>query len=109
LPPEGTHRFSLKNSGELYRKRYWNEAVLEEVTRLGDFFSARGKSLTHAALAWVLAQDGVTSAIVGASRPEQLEDSLQGISLSLDADEMSACNEVWFDLPRERDLTVARR
>jgi aryl-alcohol dehydrogenase-like predicted oxidoreductase len=103
-------RFTLgNNSGTIYRKRYWNDAVFDEVDRLGSYFEARGKSLAHAALAWVLAQDGVTSAIVGASKPEQLRDSLSGIGLALDAEEMDACGEAWFNLPRERDAQVARR
>jgi 1-deoxyxylulose-5-phosphate synthase len=102
-------RFTLKNSGELYRKRYWNDAVVEEVNRLGDFFTARNKSLTHVALAWVLGRPGITSAILGASKPDQLTDSLGGVGLSLDADELAACDEAWFNLPKERDLSVARR
>ena len=103
-------RFTLgNNSGNLYQKRYWNDAVFEEVNRLGDFFTARGKSLTHAALAWVLMQDGITSAIVGASKPEQLRDSLGGVGTMLDADEIAACDAAWFNLPRERDPQIARR
>ncbi|HEX5322455.1 MAG TPA: aldo/keto reductase, partial [Capsulimonadaceae bacterium] len=46
---EGT-RFSLGNgSGQMYQKRYWNEAVLEQVTVLKRYFTERGKSLTHVA------------------------------------------------------------
>jgi aryl-alcohol dehydrogenase-like predicted oxidoreductase len=102
-------RFTLKNSGELYRKRYWNYAVVEEVNRLGDFFTARNKSLTHVALAWVLSRPGITSAILGASKPNQLRDSLGGVGMTLDAEEMAACDDAWFNLPKERDLSVARR
>jgi aryl-alcohol dehydrogenase-like predicted oxidoreductase len=102
-------RFALKNSGELYRKRYWNDAVVEEVNRLGDFFASRNKSLTHVALAWVLGRPGITSAILGASKPDQLSESLKGVDLSLDAEELAACDDAWFNLPRERDVSVARR
>jgi 1-deoxyxylulose-5-phosphate synthase len=107
--PVPNTRFALEHSGELYRKRYWKDAVLEEVADLKRFFTQRGKSLTHAALAWVLAQPGITSAILGASRPEQLKDSLNGVDLKLDDEEMARCDEVWFRLPKERDVTVARR
>jgi aryl-alcohol dehydrogenase-like predicted oxidoreductase len=102
-------RFGLKNSGELYRKRYWKDAVFEEVDRLGTFFEARGKSLTHVALAWVLQQPGITSAILGASKPEQLRDSIKGVDMTLDAEEVQFCDEAWYNLPRERDTQVARR
>jgi aryl-alcohol dehydrogenase-like predicted oxidoreductase len=107
---EEASRFTLgNNSGNLYQKRYWKDAVFGEVERLGGFFDSRGKNLTHAALAWVLQQDGVTSAIVGASKPEQLRDSLGGVGMTLDADELAACDDAWFNLPRERDPQVARR
>ncbi len=109
LAAENANRFTLKNSGALYRRRYWNEAVLEAVSELGAFFTGRSKSLTHVALAWVLARPDVTCAIVGASRPEQLTDSLRGVETVLDDEEMSACDAVWFDLPRERDPQIARR
>ncbi len=105
---EGT-RFGLKYSGETYRKRYWNDAVLDEVQRLARFFEERGKSLTHAALAWVLAQPGITSAILGASRPEQFEDSVRGVDVTLDEQELAAIDDVWYNLPRERDASVATR
>ena len=107
-PQEGT-RFALKYSGELYRRRYWNDAAMEAVQGLGDFVARRGMSLTHVALAWVLEQPGITSAIVGASRPEQLEDSLRAVDLTLDDDVRAACDEVWYRLPRERDAALARR
>lgn len=108
-PAEQGTRFALQHAGELYRKRYWKDAVFEAVSALNRFFSERGKSLTHVALAWALAQPGITSAIIGASRPEQLDDSLKGIDLELDSEELAACNEVWYRLPRERDPQIARR
>jgi len=102
-------RFALEHAGELYRRRYWQDAVFDAVQSLEDFFRPRGKSLTHVALAWVLAQPGITSAILGASRPEQLEDSLRGVEVTLDDEERKVCDEVWYTLPRERDPQIARR
>ncbi|MEJ7654495.1 MAG: aldo/keto reductase [Chloroflexia bacterium] len=55
------------------------------------------------ALAWVLGRPGITSAILGASKPEQLRDSLRGVELKLDEEESAACDDVWFNQPRERD------
>lgn len=102
-------RFQLSGAGELYRKRYWNDVVHEIVANLHAYFDARGIALTHAALAWVRSQPGITSPIVGASRPEQLADSLANLSLQLDDEAMQMCNNAWFELPRERDISVARR
>ena len=105
---QGT-RFGLSGAGEMYQKRYWNDAVFQQVERLGDYFEARGKSLAHVALAWVLAQEGITSAILGASVPEQLRESLGGVGLALDEEEMKMCDEAWYNLPKERDPSIARR
>jgi len=105
---QGT-RFALANSGELYRKRYWKEAVFEEVEAIKQFLAPCDKSLTHVALAWVLQQPGITSAILGASRPEQLSDSLQGVDLVLDDEEQKYLDQVWYNLPRENDAQISRR
>lgn len=102
-------RFTLKHNGEMYRKRYWNDAVFDAVEMLGAYFEGRGKRLTHAALTWVLAQPGITCAILGASKPEQLAESLQGVGMTLDEEEMRVCDEAWYALPRERDPQIARR
>jgi aryl-alcohol dehydrogenase-like predicted oxidoreductase len=102
-PPPGT-RFSLGKTGSLYRERYWQQAQLEAVERLRQFFEPRGKPLVSVAVAWVLQQPGITSAIVGASRPEQLDASLAGADLALDAEERDACNAAWYSLPRPPKL-----
>jgi len=98
-PPEKT-RFSLGKTGDLYRERYWQQAQLEAVQELQKFFQPRGKSLIQVAIAWVLAQPGITSAIVGASKPEQLDASLAAVNLTLDAEELEVCNRAWYHLPR---------
>ena len=94
-------RFALGGkTGPLYRDRYWQEAQLTEVKRLQEFFTPRGRKLTTVAVAWVLAQPGITSAIIGASKPEQLDDSLAAVDMPLDEEEKAACDEPWFRLPR---------
>jgi aryl-alcohol dehydrogenase-like predicted oxidoreductase len=98
--PPALTRFTLGKTGDLYRERYWHGAQLEAVNQLRSFFDKRGKQLIPVAVAWVLQQPGITGAIVGASRPEQLDDSLAGATLSLDAEEREACNLAWFSLPR---------
>jgi aryl-alcohol dehydrogenase-like predicted oxidoreductase len=98
-PPPGT-RFTLGKTGDLYRERYWQQAQFEAVEQLRQALRPGGKSLVQVAIAWVLAQPGITAAIVGASRPEQLDDSLKAIDVTLDAKEQEACNLAWFSLPR---------
>ena len=99
-PREGT-RFTIGGrSTTLYQQRYWQETTLDAVEKLAQEVSARGKSLTHVALKWVLEQPGITSAIVGASKPEQLEDSLKGVDVSLDDADLAAFDAAWLALPR---------
>ena len=106
-PPADNTRFAV--AGKLYLDRYWNEASFEAVDRLRAFFEARDKSLTHVALAWVLSKPVVTSAIVGATSPQQLRDALQGVHLALDAEELDRCDDIWYQVPRARDPRIALR
>lgn len=93
----------------MYQKRYWCDATFEAVDQLARFFTPRGESLTHVVFAWVLAQPSITSAIIGASKLAQLIGSLKGVDLQLDEEELKFCNEIWYQLPREQDSTIARR
>jgi aryl-alcohol dehydrogenase (NADP+) len=102
--PEPGGRFGerLGATGVTYRRRYWQRESLEAVARLRAFFEARGKTMPGVAVAWVLAQPGVSAAIVGASSAGQLDATLAGSSLVLDPDELAALDEVWYELPRRR-------
>lgn len=57
-----------------------NEKVLEKVRKLAVIASERGQTMPQLALAWVLRKGRVTSAIIGASRPEQIIDNLGAIN-----------------------------
>jgi 1-deoxyxylulose-5-phosphate synthase len=106
-PPADNTRFAV--AGKLYTDRYWNHSAFDAVERLKAFFQPRGKSLVHVAIAWTLKRNVVTSAIVGATRAEQLKESLSGYDIDLDEEEMAACNDAWFELPRNRDPRIALR
>ena len=99
-PKEGT-RFTLGRAGEMYRRRYWHDVQLDLVTGLGGACEQAGLPLATAAVAWVLAQPGITSAIIGASRPEQLEDTVAGATAELSDELREACDTIWWQLPRQ--------
>jgi aryl-alcohol dehydrogenase-like predicted oxidoreductase len=105
---EGT-RFALQNAGPIYRARYWQEATMQVVDQLKQGCAERNVSITQAAVAWVLAQPAITSAIVGASSAEQLDQSLPAVDLKLDDALLAACDDIWYQLPRERSRDVAFR
>ncbi len=98
---EGT-RFTLGNVAAGYQERYWDDEHFREVRRLKDYFAEQGVALAHAAIAWTLAQDGITSAIVGASRREQIEDSLKAGAVELSQADLAFCDDAWYHLPRRR-------
>jgi aryl-alcohol dehydrogenase (NADP+) len=102
--PDPASRFGeqMGATAQAYRRRYWQDEALQAVASLKSFFDARGKALPSVAVAWVLDQPGITAAIVGASRPEQLEATLAGADLKLDDEERQVLDEVWYALPRQR-------
>ena len=105
-PPAPDSRFGdrLGATAETYRRRYWQDEALGEVAALKAFFERRGKRLAAVAVAWVLRQPGISAAIVGASRPDQLAETLGAGELVLDEEEVAALDEVWFRLPRQRPV-----
>jgi len=60
-------------------------------------------------MAWVLAQPAITSAIVGAIKPEQLDQTLPAFDLVLDEQVLAACDDLWYQLPKERNRDIAFR
>jgi aryl-alcohol dehydrogenase (NADP+) len=84
-PTEGT-RFTLGTAGPMYQGRYWNEGVFATVEQLRPIAEEAGMSLVQLAVAWVMANPVVTSPIIGASRPDQLDDSLKAAETPLSAD-----------------------
>ena len=79
-PPEGT-RFTLGSAAARYQKRYWNDREFTTVEALRAIGNEAGMSMATMAVAWVLANPAITAPIVGASRPEQLKDSLAAAEL----------------------------
>ena len=89
------------------RRRPVPPAVLARATCSTSWTTSRprrpsaGVALASVAVAWSLRQPGVTSAIVGASRPEQLDATLAGADLELDDDLVALCDSAWWQLPRQ--------
>ena len=84
-PLPGT-RFTHPTAGPTYTDRYWHERELATVDALRALAAEAGLSMVQMAVAWVLANPVVTAPIVGASRPEQLDDVLSVVDKGLDAD-----------------------
>jgi aryl-alcohol dehydrogenase (NADP+) len=103
-PTAGT-RFTLGRAARRYQERYWHEREFATVEALRPLAAEAGLSLTRLAVAWVLARPAITAPIVGASRPEQLDDVLPAVEKELDAGLKARLDELtreyrWGDDPR---------
>jgi aryl-alcohol dehydrogenase-like predicted oxidoreductase len=90
-PPEDSRASSESMSG--FMDRLMQDPVLEAVQRLRPIAEGIGLTMAQMALAWVLRQPNVASAIVGASRPEQVRANASASGLSLDASTLAAIDE----------------
>jgi aryl-alcohol dehydrogenase-like predicted oxidoreductase len=103
-PTAGT-RFTLGNAAERYQDRYWHEREFATVDALRPLAQEAGLPLAGLAVAWTLAHPAITSAIIGASRPEQLDDLLVAVEKPISADLKARLDELtleyrWGDDPR---------
>ncbi len=84
-PSEGT-RFAIGGRvSELYQGRYWQEQAFNAVEELERIGAKAGIALPTLSVAWVLTNPAITSPIIGASKPEQLDATLGAVDVTLDA------------------------
>jgi aryl-alcohol dehydrogenase-like predicted oxidoreductase len=77
--------------------RFQDDSVLEAVQRLRPIADGLGLSMAQLALAWVLQEPNVASAITGASRPDQIDDNVGASGVDLDDGVMAAIDEALGD------------
>ncbi|HEY0521694.1 MAG TPA: aldo/keto reductase [Ilumatobacteraceae bacterium] len=82
-PTEGS-RFTLGFAAGRYQERYWNDRMFKTIDELRPIADASGVSMATMAVQWVLANPAITSPIIGASRPEQLKDSVAALDAPMD-------------------------
>ena len=92
--PPADSRFGLGNYGRMYQQRYWSDHMFDVVETVTAVASEVGASAAAVAVAWLLAQPDVSSPIVGASRPEQLDDSLRALEVRLSREHLDRLGEV---------------
>jgi aryl-alcohol dehydrogenase (NADP+) len=95
-PTPGT-RFTLGTAARRYQERYWRDREFETVEVVRELAAEAGLSMVQLALAWVLAHPAVTSPIIGASRPQQLDDALAAVGKTLDAGLKARLDELTAD------------
>jgi aryl-alcohol dehydrogenase-like predicted oxidoreductase len=100
-PPSGS-RATDERGGANMIKRWLSDDVLERVQQLEPLAREAGLSMAQLAVAWVLQNDNVASAIIGASRPEQVEDNAAASGVKLQDELLAKIDEV-LDPLVERD------
>src|SRR5919106_4942209 len=96
VPLPGDSRATSERMGWAMN-RFLREDVLEAVQRLRPIADGRGITMAQLALAWVLREENVASAIVGASRPEQRDENAAASGVELDAAALSAIDDAIAD------------
>lgn len=82
-PPEGSR--ATDQTGSQFIARFLTDDVLTRVQRLAPIAEEAGLSMAQLAIAWVLQNPNVSSAIIGASRPEQVRENVKAGGVKLDA------------------------
>ena len=80
-----------------FMDRAGDQTLLERVQQLRSVADDLGLSMAQLALAWVLREKNVASAIIGATRPEQVEDNAGASGIELDAEALTRIDEILGD------------
>ena len=92
-PPDGS-RATDELSGKNFIARWLNDATLTKVQELKPIAEQAGLTMAQLGVAWVLQNTNVASAIVGATRPEQLDDNVKASGIVLEPAIMDAIDAV---------------
>ncbi len=96
-PPQGSRATDEKGGADMI-KHFMDDDVLGRVQQLQPVADDLGLSMAQLAVAWVLQEDNVAAAIVGASRPEQVEDNVKAAGVRIPADAMARIDEALGDV-----------
>ena len=80
-------------------KRYFKESNWTLLDQMETLAKGKGASISQVAIAWLLAQPLITSPIIGANSPEQLQDNLGAVDVRLTTEEKSALDQAtaWME------------
>jgi aryl-alcohol dehydrogenase-like predicted oxidoreductase len=81
---------TARQEGDSFGSILYGDAESAIVAEVGRIAAARGVAMAQVAMAWLLGKQGITGAIVGATRPHHIDDAVAALSVSLDMDEVAA-------------------
>jgi aryl-alcohol dehydrogenase-like predicted oxidoreductase len=96
-PPAGSRATDDKGGADMI-KRFMNDDVLTRVAKLEPIAQELDITMAQLAVAWVLANDNVAAALVGASRPEQVHENVKAAGVPLSGDVLKRIDEALGDV-----------
>ena len=88
----------IKTDGRFLKESQLSPEMLSKISRLNEIAKRRGQTLAQMALSWVYAHDGVTSVLIGASKPGQILDNIGMLANTrFDKDELREIDEIAFE------------
>ena len=107
-PPEGSRATDEKGGANMI-KRWMSDDVLDRVQQLKPIADELSLSLAQLAVAWVLQNDNIATAIIGASRPEQVAENVKASGVEIPSELLSRIDEVLGDaVERDPSITATR-
>lgn len=93
-PPPAGSRATDEKSGANFIAQWLGDEVLTRVQQLKPLAEQAGLTMPQLAVAWVLQNPNVASAIIGASRPDQVHDNVKAAGVTLEADLLKAIDDI---------------
>ena len=90
---------TLRAQTDAIGKRFYSDEDVQIAQRVSDVAEARGLPMAQVALAWMLAKPVMTAPIIGATRPQHLDDAVAAVSVQLSADEIRQLEETYQPHP----------
>ncbi|MDN6795023.1 MAG: aldo/keto reductase, partial [Propionibacterium sp.] len=88
--PEGSRATDQKGGGGRFIQRFLTDEILTAVQSLEPLAAERNLTMAQMGLAWVLHNDAIAAALIGASRPEQIAENVKASGVELDEEAMNA-------------------
>ena len=100
-PPPAGSRATTDEGAEFMSRLLENRGLLERVQRLQPIADGLGCTMAQLALAWALRRPEITSVIIGATRPEQVDDNVRAAEIRLDEGTLGRIEEAMRERPND--------
>jgi 1-deoxyxylulose-5-phosphate synthase len=100
-PPVDGTRFTIANAGVFYQERYWHPREFGTVNSFVQIAKQAGLKPATLAVAWLLSQPAVTAPILGATHPDQLDDTIAAVQVTLSSEILAQLDTLTREFRRD--------